>query len=184
MDSTSNHARHKKVLRKQRMKKQIFDQSSPIINFNSISFLFSRLNGNYLTFWLLEIMTCASPLSQSADSFQHLSINNRNEAKSAVSCYYRNLFIQKWFVARNRTSLAPIASRDLWDFSKQTLVDKHLEKISLIASSIESACSSSPMSVTALRSDPIRIFFCAQRKQRRHQKKVKKFLSHYPSGRR
>lgn len=88
-----------------------------------------------------------------------------------------NLFIQKWFVAKNRISSASIVSRDLRDFSKQTLADKHLRKISLIASSVESACSSSPTSVTAHRSDPIRIFFCAQRKQKRHQKKVKKILS-------
>lgn len=68
-------------------------------------------------------------------------------------------------------------SRDSRGFSKQTIVDKHLEKISLIGSSVESACSSSPTSVTAHRSDPIRIFFGAQRKQKRHQKKVKKILS-------
>lgn len=35
------------------------DQKSAIINFLSRFFPSSKLNGNYLTFWLLEIMTCA-----------------------------------------------------------------------------------------------------------------------------
>lgn len=158
-----NRARQKKS-EKQRIKKQIFDQTSTIINFNSISFLFSRLNENYLTFWLLEIMTCATPLSSSADSFQHLSINKEMKQKVAAGCYYRIFFLFRndllpkigffwlWFISR--------------DFSKQTLVDKHLGKISLITSSVESACSSSPMRVTAFRSDPIRkhlrIFLCTK----------------------
>lgn len=138
------------------MKKQIFDQSSTIINFNLTSFLSPdwmeiTWHSGYWKLWRV-LLLCLNQQTH-FNIFQLITEMRQNVPRAVITEIF---FIQKWFVAKNRISLALIVSRD---FSKQTLHDKHLGKISLIASSVESASSSSPMSVTALRSDPIRIFF-------------------------